>query len=78
MKRFHSAWPLALRLQALLRVYNDPLPYARRLARRLHAAAHRARDLFRAPPDAHHKIGDVELAALDDACETAMAAFNSS
>jgi hypothetical protein len=31
-----DAWPLALRYEALLRAYNDPAPYARRLARRLH------------------------------------------
>lgn len=36
-KRFYSAWPLAERCEALLRAYNDPAPYARRLARRLYA-----------------------------------------
>ena len=34
-----SAWPLAERFEALLRVYNDPMPYARRLARRLRKQA---------------------------------------
>ena len=33
--KFRSAWPLAERLEALLRVFNDPLPYAKRLAQRL-------------------------------------------
>ncbi len=32
-----DAWPLAHRSEALLRVFNDPIPYARRLARRLAA-----------------------------------------
>jgi hypothetical protein len=77
-KRFRSAWPLALRFEALLRVYNDPLPYARRLAARLHARPERARDMLRAPPDAHHKIGDDDFAALTHAAESAAAAFNSS
>jgi len=44
---FNSAWPLAERAEALLRVFNDPLPYARRLARRLHAKPQRARALMR-------------------------------
>ena len=29
--RFFSAWPLAERCEALLRVFNDPAPYAKRL-----------------------------------------------
>lgn len=33
--RFASAWPLALRLEALLRVFNNPHAYAARLAARL-------------------------------------------
>ena len=35
VKSLRSAWPLAERFEALLRAYNDPMPYARRLARRL-------------------------------------------
>lgn len=55
--RFRSAWPLAERYEALLRVFNDPAPYARRLARRLHATPHRARELMQAPPGARELIG---------------------
>lgn len=36
--RFRSAWPLAERMEALLRVVNDPAPFAKRLARRLRKA----------------------------------------
>lgn len=35
--RFPSAWPLAERYEALIRVFNAPHAYARRLAQRLHA-----------------------------------------
>jgi hypothetical protein len=41
--KFHSAWPLAERYEALIRVFNDPAPYAKRLVARLNAAPHRAR-----------------------------------
>jgi hypothetical protein len=37
--KFRSAIPLALRFEAVLRVYNNPLPFARRLAARLRKAA---------------------------------------
>lgn len=35
VSRFRSAIPLARRLEAILRVYNNPAPFARRLAARL-------------------------------------------
>lgn len=54
--RFRSSWPLAERYEALLRVFNDPVPYARRLARRLHLAPHRLAEAQRAPPEAGHRI----------------------
>jgi hypothetical protein len=53
---FRSAWPLAERYEALLRVFNDPAAYARRLARRLHATPHRLAEALRAPPEASHRI----------------------
>ena len=55
-RAFRSAWPLAERYEALLRVCNHPAAYARRLARRLHATPHRAGELLRAPPEATHRI----------------------
>jgi hypothetical protein len=47
---FHSVWPLAERYEALIRVFNNPAPYARRLAARLYALPHRLRELLAAPP----------------------------
>jgi hypothetical protein len=44
------------RYEALLRVFNDPTAYARRLARRLHATPHRLREMLRAPPEATHRV----------------------
>jgi len=54
---FHDAWPLAERYEALLRVFNDPCPYARRLARRLYAAPHRRDVMLQAPRGAPNLIG---------------------
>lgn len=54
--KFRSAWPLAERYEALIRVFNDPSAYARRLARRLHATPHRAAEVLRAPPQAEARI----------------------
>jgi hypothetical protein len=54
--KFHNAWPLAERYEALLRVFNDPAGYARRVSRRLHATPHRIVELRRAPPEAEHRI----------------------
>ncbi len=73
---FRSAWPLAERYEALLRVYANHSAYARRLSRRLHATPHRARELFLAPPEARERIesyGELALAA-----ETSAAVFNTS
>lgn len=67
---FRSAWPLAERYEALLRVFNDPTAYARRLARRLHATPHRLREPLRAPPEAPHRV---EL--FDDLGERVRAAW---
>lgn len=73
--KFRSAWPLAERYESLLRVFNDPAAYARRLARRLHATPHRARELLRASPHAEHRI-DL-FAELTTAAHTSVARFNS-
>ena len=66
--KFYSAWPLAERYEALLRVFNDPAPYARRLAKRLHAVRHRIAEILRAPPEAEHRIECFE--ALTHSAET--------
>jgi hypothetical protein len=46
-QRFRNAWPLAERYEALIRAFNDPAPYARRLARRLYAKTDRVLILLR-------------------------------
>lgn len=67
--RFLSSWPLALRYEALIRVFNDPTAYARRLARRLHATPHRIIEALRAPPEAINRIDDFAL--MRERAETA-------
>ena len=54
---FHSVWPLAERYEALLRVFNDPTGYAKRLAKRLYARAVAClRSVVREPREAQHRI----------------------
>ena len=54
---FHSVWPLAERYEALIRVFNDPTGYAKRLAKRLYASAVACpRSLLREPREAQHRI----------------------
>ncbi len=74
--RFRAAWPLAERFEAMRRVFNDPAPYARRLARRLHATPHRSDALLRAPPEAAHRVDHFD--AMTQAAKAAVAGFNSS
>jgi hypothetical protein len=64
--KFYSAWPLAERAEALLRAFNNPEAYAKRLARRLHATPHRAASLTRHPPNLPHVIAPAECATLRD------------
>lgn len=47
----HSPWPLAERAETLLRVFNTPALYARRLAFRLRRNAGLARRMLRMPAD---------------------------
>jgi hypothetical protein len=68
-RRLLSAWPLAERYEALIRVFNDPGAAARRLARRLCAAPHRLAEVLRAPPEARHRIDN--FAALTEHAEQA-------
>jgi hypothetical protein len=55
-QRFCSAWPLAERYEALIRVFNAPGRYAARLARRLHAAPHRVHEPLRATAEAEARV----------------------
>jgi len=68
---FHSAWPLAERFEALLRVHNDPAPYAKRLARRLYAKPDRIAAITSEPTELQHRIDPepyAEITALARAC----------
>jgi hypothetical protein len=59
-KRFHDAWPLAERYEALLRVFNESHAYARRLARRLHARPHLIAAVLHEPEHYVHRVDDAE------------------
>lgn len=76
-QRFHFAWPLAERAEALLRVFNDPTPYAQRLARRLHATPHRARALLAHPPNAPDLIGRDAFGSTGPPADGALHHFSS-
>jgi hypothetical protein len=73
--RFHSAWPLAERYEALLRVFNNPAPYARRLARRLYATPHRVRELTAHPESAPGCVGAVAFERAGAECKQASKRF---
>lgn len=51
-----SPWPLAERYEALLRVFNAPLPFAARAARRLHRQPSRLCAALRAPALAQRRV----------------------
>jgi hypothetical protein len=74
--QLRSAWPLAERYEVLLRVFNDPLPYARRLARQLHATPHRAYELLRAHFEGEQRIDRFE--ELTFTATTRAVVFNTS
>lgn len=59
---FYSAWPLAERYEALIRVFNDPAAYARRLARRLHGKPQAARAVLAHPLHAAALVGHIAFA----------------
>lgn len=71
--RFYSAWPLAERFEALLRVHNDPTPFAKRLARRLNAA--RVADMLKAPAELEHRIDSEPFAEIEELCSQRCAAL---
>jgi hypothetical protein len=70
--RFHTAWPLAERYEALMRAYNDPAPYARRLARRLYAEPLRAAAILAHPLP---EVGREQIEAATPLAEAACARF---
>lgn len=58
--KFHSAWPLAERYEALIRAFNDPAPIARRLAHRLYARPHLLSAVLAAPAEYNHRVDCAE------------------
>jgi hypothetical protein len=58
--RFHAAWPLAERYEALVRAFNNPAPFARRLARRVKAELTRIAAILRAPIEAAHRVDNFD------------------
>lgn len=78
VNRFKSAWPLAERAEALLRVFNDPSAYAQRLARRLYATPHRARALMRYEKATPPLVGVIAFGTVGVAAGEACASFDSS
>lgn len=77
-KRFFNAWPLAERLEALLRAFNDPAPIARRLARGLNRQPHRAREMLEMPAGGKKLVGAQWCAELGLAAEASRGAFYNS
>ena len=75
-QRFYAARPLAERYEALIRVFNDPGRFARRLARRLYAAPYKLPALLKAPPEARRRVDNFD--ELTRIAETAARCFNSS
>lgn len=74
--RFKSAWPLAERAEALLRVFNNPSAAARRLSRRLYAVPHRARTLLDHAPELAPLVGVVAFGTVLDAAYDAPLVFD--
>jgi len=70
-----SAWPLAERAEALLRVFNDPAPFARRLAAKLHATPNLAMKVFAYTEDARAMIGEEDFEQIRRAAAHALKAF---
>ena len=75
----HAAFPIAARMEAMLRVFNDPAPFAQRLVRRLLRRPRRARDLLRKPkPSPHAPRACAEIEGLAPAAEKARAVLDTS
>lgn len=73
-----SAWPAAKRMEALWRVFEDPLPFARRLARRLHARPHRAPALLNHRIEQLPLIGEADCAKVYAVAAEAVRVFDTS
>ncbi|MFT3728745.1 MAG: hypothetical protein QM759_13055 [Terricaulis sp.] len=67
-RRFIASATLAARFEALLRAYEDPAPFARRLSRRLRKAPRRAIAMLAAPEGARYKIGEAPFSQMTALC----------
>jgi hypothetical protein len=73
-----SAWPLAERYEALIRVFNDPTKYAQRLARRLHATPHRVVEVLAYTEESWARVGREHRDELEAEVRQAIRTLNSS
>jgi hypothetical protein len=72
-----GAWPIALRCEAVLRVFNNPGPYAARLARRLRATPALLQAALKCSPKLAHLVGHEDFARIASALDD-VPAYNSS
>ena len=70
-KRFFNAWPIAERIEAMLRVFNNPGGYAKRLARKLRAQPKLIRTLTKLPANAHNLVGYDGFIQAEPLCDQA-------
>jgi hypothetical protein len=77
-RSYFSAWPIAQRCEALLRVFNDPAACAKKLARRLLAKPEISARLLKIHPGANDQIGREDAARIRAAAHSARQAFDSS
>jgi hypothetical protein len=73
-----SAWPLAERYEALIRVFNDPTKYAQRLARRLHATPHRVVEVLDYSEESWARVGREHRDEIEAEVRQAIRTLNSS
>ncbi len=66
-KQFFSAWPLAERAEAMLRVFNNPTPFARRLAFRLRRKPEDAARLLYVPDDIDRVVPRDTMTSMHEA-----------
>jgi hypothetical protein len=71
-RRYANAWPIAERMEAMLRVYNDPTTRARSLARWLARHDDRAIELVEAPEEAARLFGEDHFHAAEHLAEAAL------
>jgi hypothetical protein len=76
-KPLSSAWPLAERFEALLRVHNNPTPFAKRLARRLYAAPRLVIGVLNKPIELMHRISEDDFRLIRDLAHARAIVFES-